>query len=47
MALYEYDDVLEKTTRLKLPYIRRVPEELEQLTKGELAGLVRELVKEL
>ena len=47
LALYEYDDVLEKTKCLKLPHIRKVPEELEQLTKGELAGLVRDLLKEL
>lgn len=47
LSLYEYEDVLEKTKRLKIPRIRKVPEELEQLTKGELAGLVRELLKEL
>lgn len=47
LSLYEYEDVLEKTKHLKIPRIRKVPEELEQLTKGELAGLVKELLKEL
>lgn len=47
LALYEYEDVLEKTKRLNLSYIRRLPEELEQLTKGELADLIRGLIKEL
>lgn len=47
LALYEYEDVLEKTKRLNLSYIRRLPEELEQLTKGDLADLIRGLIKEL
>lgn len=47
LALYEYEDVLEKTKQLDLSYIRRVPEELEQLTKGDMAELVRRLIKEM
>ncbi len=45
LALYEYEDVLDKTKRVSLSHIRRVPEELEQYTKGELADMVRELLK--
>ena len=47
LALYEYEDVLEKTKRLDISYIRRVPEELEQLTKGDMAELVRRPIKEM
>ncbi len=47
LALYEYEDVLEKTKRLNISHIRRLPGELEQLTKGDLADLVRGLIKEL
>lgn len=47
LALYEYGDVLEKTKQIGLSHIRRLPKELEQLTKGELADLVRKLIKEL
>lgn len=45
LSLYEYDDVLGKTRRLQLPHIQRLPEEPEQLTKGELAALVKDLLK--
>lgn len=44
LSLYEYEDVLEKTRRLKLPHIQRLPEDLEQLTRGDLAALVNDLV---
>ncbi len=47
LALYDYEDVLEKTKQLSLSHIRRLPEELEQMTKGELADLVRGLIEEL
>lgn len=47
LALYEYEDVLEKTKRLNVSHIRRVPGELEQLTKGDLANMVRGLIREL
>lgn len=41
LALCEYDDVLEKTHRCSLPQIRKMPEELEQYTRGELADYVK------
>jgi len=47
LGLCEYGDVLEKTQRLNLPRIRRLPEDLEQLTKGDLAALAEELIAEL
>lgn len=47
LSLYEYEDVLEKTKQLDISHIRRLPGELEQLTKGDLANLVRGLIREL
>jgi len=47
LSLYEYKDVLDKTRRLSLSHIRRLPEELEQYTRGDLAELVKGLLKEL
>jgi len=47
LALYEYEDVLDKTKRLSISHIRRIPGELEQMTKGDLADLVRELLREI
>ena len=46
LALYEYEDVLEKTKQVSIAHIRRLPGELEQLTKGDLANLVRGLIRE-
>ena len=47
LALYEYGDVLGKTKRLSLSHIQKLPEELEQLTKGDLADLVKGLLGNL
>ena len=47
LSLYEYGDLLDKTRRVSLSHIRRLPEELEQYTKGDLADMVRELLKTL
>ena len=47
LSLYQYEDVWEKTKQLQLPYIRKLPQELEQLTKGDLAKLVQELINEM
>ena len=47
LALYEQEDILKKTRMLDLSHIHRLPEELEQLTKGDLAQLVKGLLKEL
>ena len=44
LKLYEYEDVLAKTRKCMLPKFRRVPEELMQYSRGELAEYVeREL----
>lgn len=45
LSLYEYEDVLEKTQRVSIPQIQRLPEELEQLTRGDLAALASSLLK--
>lgn len=47
LALYEYEDVLGKTKMLSLSHIHRLPEELEQLTKSDLAHMVKGLLKEM
>ncbi len=47
LAMYEYEDVLDKIRHLSLKHIRKIPEELEQMTKGDLANLVKELIREL
>lgn len=47
LSLCECRDVLEKTRQLSLSHIRRLPDELEQLTKGDLAELVRGLIEEI
>lgn len=47
LQLYAYEDVLQKTNKLSLPWIQRLPEDTSQLTKGELADLVRARVCEL
>ncbi len=47
LALHEYEDVMDKTRQLNLSHIRRLPEELELLTRGELADLVKGLLKDL
>lgn len=47
LSLCEYGDVLEKTERLNLSHIQRLPEEPEQLTKGDLAAMVSRLLKEM
>ncbi len=42
-----YDDVLEKTKRCPMPHIRKLPADLLQLTKGELAAYVeRQMIGE-
>ena len=45
LSLCEYGDILDKTKRLNLSHIQRLPEELEQLTRGDLAELVNDLLK--
>ena len=47
LALYEYGDVMEKTKKCNLPKFRRLPDELEQYTRGDLADYVKGEVREL
>lgn len=47
LKLCEYTDVIDKTRRLNLAHIRRLPEEMEQLTRSDLAEPVRELLREM
>lgn len=47
LSLCECEDVLEKTKRFSLSHIRRLPEELEQFTKGDLGKLARGLLKDI
>lgn len=41
LAMCEYEDIIGKTRRCNVPKIRRLPEEPEQYTKGELADYVK------
>lgn len=47
LTAYDYGDVLEKTCKCAAPLIKRIPEELEQYTKGEMADFVRGILREL
>lgn len=47
LELYEYEDVLLKTCKCSFPKVSRVPEEIEQYTKGEFAKYVRKQLREL
>ena len=47
LALYEYEDVLGKTCKCSPPKIRKLPQELEQYTRGDLAEYVRRQLKEI
>ena len=47
LRLYEYEDVLGKTCKCSIPKISRMPGELEQYTKGELAKYVRKQLWQL
>ncbi len=47
LALYEYEDVLNKTDRCEIPQIHKIPEEVEQYTRGDLANYVRRRMEEL
>lgn len=47
LSFCDYGDILEKTKRCSLPTIRKLPEELEQYTRGELAEFVKREVREL
>ncbi|MCM1112361.1 MAG: hypothetical protein NC399_03800 [Muribaculum sp.] len=47
LGAYAYEDVLVKTCKCTPPQVRRIPEELEQYTKGEMADYVRGLLGEI
>lgn len=47
LALCNYSDVLDKTHKYVLPVFKRLPEQLEQFTRGELADYVRGVMKEV
>lgn len=47
LEVYEYKDVLEKTCKCMVPKVRKVPEELEQFTRGEMGDFVRSMIHEL
>ncbi len=46
LEICRYEDVLDKTRHLSLKHIRKIPDELEQLTKGDLANMVKGLIRE-
>lgn len=46
LCAYEYEDVLEKTQKKILPQFTRLPERIEQYTRGELADYIRKLIRE-
>lgn len=45
LQAYEYGDVLVKTNRQLLPQFSRLPERIEQYTRGELAEYIRKLIE--
>lgn len=47
LAMCEYDDILQKTNKFKIPRMRKLPDGVEALTRGELADYVREIVEEV
>lgn len=42
----EYGDILDKTKKQKMPYIRQIAPRLEQITYGELGEYVRQVLRE-
>lgn len=46
LGCLNYEAVLEKTRKCRLPLFRQLPSGLDQLTHGELAGLVQKLIEE-
>lgn len=47
LAWYNYEDVLDKTEKFAVPKLCRVPEELEQYTRGDLADFVGQEIEKL
>ena len=46
MYLFQYEEVLNKTSKQLLPQFTRLPERLEQYTRGELAEYIRKIINE-
>ncbi len=44
---YSYEDVIRKTRKYQAPKVRKIPDALDQYTKGEVADFVNRLIKEL
>lgn len=45
LRIQEYEDVLEKTKKQRLPRMTEIPGQIEQFTRGELADFVRQLMQ--
>ena len=46
MLCLDCEAILEKTRKCRLPLFRQLPAGLENMTRGELAVLVQELIRE-
>lgn len=47
LSMCRYEDVLDKTSKHMLPVFHRLPEQIEQLTRGELADYVKKVMGEV
>lgn len=47
LQMYEYNDVMEKTIKLKMPRFQYVPDSLEQYTIGEFSDYVRQTIADM
>lgn len=47
LKAYSYEDVIRKTYKCAPPQMKKIPDELEQYTRGEMADFVRKMIHEL
>lgn len=47
LGAYEYEDILPKTRKCRMPQVRKVPDTIDHYTKSEWADMVHNLMKEL
>ncbi len=47
LQMTDYEELLTKSSRYRLPRFRKIPEEIELLTKGELADYVKRIIREV
>ena len=47
LQAYAYEDVVQKTRKYLIPQVRKIPNTLDQYTKGELADFIRKIIIEL